>query len=92
MRLPVPNLEIKIVLPVSLRGGLLNARTVKRLHGNNQAARQQIFPKVSKRIHLFYPVARLLKNAVPVFHARMKYVIHPLLALLSSHRPLASGP
>jgi hypothetical protein len=91
MRLPVSNLKIEIVLSVSLCGSLLKGGNVKRLQDNNQAARQQIFPKVSKRIHLF-PVARLLKNAVPVFHARMKYVIHPLLVLLSSRRPLASGP
>jgi hypothetical protein len=35
MRLPVPNLEIEIVLAVSLRCCLLKARALKRLHGNN---------------------------------------------------------
>ena len=53
MRLPVSNFEVKIVLSISLRGSLLKPRTVKRLQDNNQAACQQTFPKVSKRLHLF---------------------------------------
>jgi hypothetical protein len=52
VRLPVPDLEIKIVLSVSQRCSLLMARAVNRLQDNNQAARQQISPKASKRAHL----------------------------------------
>src|ERR1700719_1688715 len=62
MRIPGPNLKIKIVLPVSLRCALLNAPTVRRLQDNNQTARQQTSLKVPKWVHLLCPAREITEK------------------------------
>src|ERR1700719_225372 len=62
MRIPGPNLKIKIVLPVSLRCALLNAPTVRRLQDSNQTARQQTSLKVPKWVHLLCPAREVTEK------------------------------
>ena len=101
MRVPGPNLKIKIVLPVSLRCALLNAPTERRLQDSNQTARQQTSLKVPKWVHLLCPAREITekcgvdvswKNEITSIKGPGVWRAANLIALYQIHRSLAFGP
>ena len=104
MRVPSPNLKIKIVLPASLRCALLNAPTVRRLRDSNQTARQQASLKVPIWVHLLCPAREITekcgvdvswKNEINLPSRDLECGVWRapnVMVLYQIHRSLAFGP